>query len=84
MVMPEDDKKVIVAEKIKKIVSEIFQKDPKDISEETKFISDLHAKSLDIMALLAALEGEFKIKIPPSEVQGDKTVRNLISYVVRF
>jgi acyl carrier protein len=84
MVILEDDKKVIVAEKIKKIVSEIFQKDQKEISEETKFISDLHAKSLDIMALLAALEGEFKIKIPSCEIQGDKTIGNLISYVVRL
>ena len=81
--MPEDNKKVIVAEKIKKIVSEIFQKDPEEISEETKFISDLHAKSLDVMVLLAALEGEFKIKIPPLEIQGDKTIGNLINYLVR-
>lgn len=81
--MPEDNKKVIVSEKIKKIASEIFQKDQKEISEETKFISDLHAKSLDVMALLASLEGEFKIKIPPFEVQGDKTIGSLISYVAR-
>lgn len=81
--MPEDNKKVIVADKIKKIVSEIFQKDPKEISEGTKFISDLHSKSLDVIALLATLEGEFKIKIPPSEIQGDKTIGDLINYIIQ-
>lgn len=84
MVIPNNNQQnnfALAAEKTKKIISEIFSKNVNEISEETSFISDLHAKSIDTIALLAALEGEFKIKIPSQEVQGNQTVGQAIAYI---
>ncbi|MGB9681276.1 MAG: acyl carrier protein [Minisyncoccia bacterium] len=68
-------------EKVKQIVAEIFKKDINEITEETKFVEDLHASSLDTIALLAGLEGEFKIKIPSEEVLGGKSIKDLVSFI---
>jgi acyl carrier protein len=69
--------------RVKKIIAGLFRINQKKISRKTKFIGDLHAKSIDIIALIAALEGEFKISIPPGEVQANKTVGQAIDYIER-
>lgn len=71
-----------VAERTIKIVGEIFKVTPEKIGRETSFTEDLRAKSIDIIAFLAALEGEFKIRIPATEVQGNKTIGQAIDYLV--
>ena len=67
--------------RVKKIIVGLFKVNQKKISKKTKFIKDLHAKSIDIIALIAALEGEFNISIPPGEVQANKTVGQAIDYI---
>lgn len=76
-----EDNNLTLEEKVKKIVGEIFKKDIKEINENTRFVADLKATSIDTIALLAVLEGEFKIKIPAGEVFGEKTVGDLINYL---
>lgn len=68
-------------ERVKTIIAGIFGIEEKEITRETKFVEDLHAKSIDTIALLAALEGEFNIKIPSQEVQANKTVGQAIDYL---
>ncbi len=75
------EEKDAVEKKTIEIVSGIFGVAPGKISRETRFTEDLHAKSIDVIALLAALEGEFKIKIPSSEVQANQTVGQAIDYI---
>ncbi|GAF82055.1 unnamed protein product [marine sediment metagenome] len=70
-----------IEDRIKKIIGEVFKKNPKEISRKTRFIEDLRAKSIDVIALLAALSGEFKIVIPASEIQGNQTVGQAIDYI---
>lgn len=70
-----------VTERVVKIVSEIFKVPPEKITRETKFTDDLHAKSIDVIALLAALGGEFKMTISSQEVQGNQTVGQAIDYI---
>lgn len=70
-----------VTERVVKIVSEIFKVPPEKITHDTKFTDDLHAKSIDIIALLAALGGEFKITISSQEVQSNQTVGQAIDYI---
>ncbi len=72
---------VSLEERFKKIVAGIFHLDENAITAETKFVEDLHAKSVDTIALLAALEGEFKIRIPPQEVLANKTVGDALAYL---
>lgn len=68
-------------ERVKKIIAGIFQTDENKITKETRFVEDLHAKSIDTIALLAALEGEFNIKVPSQEVQANNTVGQAIDYI---
>lgn len=70
-----------VTERVVKITSEIFKVPPEKITCETKFTDDLHAKSIDVIALLAALGGEFKMTISSQEVQGNQTVGQAIDYI---
>lgn len=70
-----------VEEKVKKIVSDIFKKDPKTLKNSTDFVKDLHAKSVDMIALIAGLEGEFRVRIPRAEVSQNNTVGKAIAYM---
>jgi acyl carrier protein len=63
------------------IVADIFNKEPSEIDRETAFVADLNAKSLDIIALLAALEGEFGFPISASDVRQNKTVGEAADWI---
>lgn len=68
-------------ERVFGVVASVF-KVPKDqVSRGTKFTDDLHAKSIDIVALLAALGGEFGFRISSQEVQSNQTVGQAIDYI---
>jgi len=70
-----------IEEKTIKIIAQIFNKQPSDIKRETNFTEDLQASSMTILALVAALSGEFGIKISPSDVQENKTVGQAIDWI---
>ncbi|MDR5657593.1 phosphopantetheine-binding protein [Halodesulfurarchaeum sp. HSR-GB] len=70
-----------IQEKTVEIVAEIFAEPPESIDRSTDFIADLHAKSMDIIALVAALEDEFEIPISVSEVQDNRTVGAAVDWL---
>lgn len=53
----------------------------KKLTPKTSFIDDLHAKSMDIVELLAALEMEFGFRIPQRDVRQNKTLKEAIDYM---
>lgn len=65
-----------------KTVASIFKKDASELSRQTRFVEDLHAKSVDIVELIAVLENEFDIMIPYPETRRRKTVGEAIDLVV--
>ena len=50
-------------DKIKNIISEVLSIDADGITEETTFVDDLGADSLDIFQIIMAIEEEFEIEI---------------------
>ena len=68
-------------ERVIGIVSGVFRRPKEEISRQTKFTEDLHAKSIDIVALLAALGSEFGLKISSQEVQSNQSVGQAIDYI---
>ena len=58
-----------VAKKVKKVVADVFNVSEKKLTEKTNFIDDLHAKSMEIVELLAARELEFGFRIPQKDVR---------------
>ncbi len=52
-----------------------------EVTEESKFIEDLGADSLDVVELVMALEEKFDIEIPDEEAEKILTVGDAIAYV---
>ena len=70
-----------VERKVKKVVSEVFHVSSGKLKRETSFVDDLHAKSIDIVELLAALEIEFNFRVPQRDVRQNKTVGQAMDYM---
>lgn len=70
-----------VEKRFKEIAADIFKTDAKKLKDSTKFVEDLNAKSIDIIALIAATENEFGIKTSPEETRKNLTIKQAIDYI---
>ncbi len=52
-----------------------------DVKNESKFIDDLGADSLDTVELVMALEEEFETEIPDEEAEKITTVQEAVDYI---
>lgn len=52
-----------------------------DIVEESKFVEDLNADSLDQVELIMALEDEYDITIPDEDAQKIVSVKDALDYI---
>jgi len=68
-------------ERVKKIVAEQLGSGEDEITNESSFIDDLGADSLDTVELVMALEEEFDIEIPDDDAEKIATVQAAIDYV---
>ena len=66
---------------IKEVVVEQLSVDAAEVKEDSKFIEDLGADSLDFVELVMALEEKFDIEIPDEEAEKILNVQNVIDYV---
>ena len=65
------------AAKIKEIVAEQLNYDINKLTDDTLFVEDLSADSLEIVELIMALENEFDVEIPEDAVEKVKTIGDL-------
>ena len=65
------------AAKIKEIVAEQLNYDIEKLTDDTLFVEDLSADSLEIVELVMALGNEFGIEIPEDAVEKIKTIGDL-------
>jgi len=68
-------------EKIKGMIADALMIDESEITEETRFIEDLHADSLDIVQLIIAMEKEFGKRFSDEEIAKIKTVGDVLAYL---
>ena len=66
---------------VKEVVIEQLDCDPAEVKEDSKFIEDLGADSLDVVELVMALEEKFDIEIPDEDAEKITTVRLAIDYI---
>ena len=71
-----------VSSKVKKIVADHLGIDEAKVTEESSFIDDLGADSLDTVELVMAFEEKFGIEIPDDAAETIQTVQNAIDYIV--
>jgi acyl carrier protein len=67
--------------RVKKIVSEQLGANEADVKNESSFVDDLGADSLDTVELVMALEEEFDCEIPDEDAEKITTVQQAIDYV---
>jgi len=74
----------MIFDKIKAIICDQFDVDADSITEETNFISDLGADSLDVVELAMNIEDEFGLdEIGEEDIRGIQTVGDLVNYVAK-
>jgi acyl carrier protein len=70
-----------IEDRVKKIVAEQLGVKLEDVKNESSFVDDLGADSLDTVELVMALEEEFETEIPDEEAEKINTVQAAIDYV---
>ncbi len=71
-----------IAEGVMKAVARIFRKDVSELTLNTRFVEDLHAKSVNIVELIAVLQNEFQIEIPMMKARRQKTIGESINFII--
>ena len=52
-----------------------------EVKENSNFIDDLNADSLDVVEMIMALEEKFSIEIPDQDAEAIKTVKDVVDYI---
>jgi acyl carrier protein len=71
-----------IEQRVKKIVSEQLGVNEAEVKNESSFVNDLGADSLDTVELVMALEEEFECEIPDEDAEKITTVQQAIDYVL--
>ncbi len=70
-----------VADRVKKIVIEHLGVEESKVTENTSFIDDLGADSLDTVELVMAFEEEFGCEIPDEDAEKILTIKDAIDFI---
>lgn len=68
-------------EKLKKVIAEVLNVDPDEITMETTFLDDLGADSLDVFQIVMGIEEEFDIEIPADQAEKITTVEEAVELI---
>lgn len=68
-------------EKLKKVIAEVLNVDPEEISLESTFTDDLGADSLDVFQIIMGIEEEFDIEIPADKAEKISTVEEAVEMI---
>jgi acyl carrier protein len=70
-----------IEQRVRKIVAEQLGVNEADVKNESSFVNDLGADSLDTVELVMALEEEFETEIPDEDAEKITTVLQAIEYI---
>ena len=68
-------------EKLLEIIAEQFNKEVDEIDENTSFVDDLNADSIDIVELIMSIEDEFDIEINDEDLKDLETIADVFYYL---
>ena len=70
-------------EVLKTVISNILKVDPNEITEETTFLGDLGADSLDVYQIVSGVEEELNISIDAEDVEMITTVKEAMDVIMK-
>ena len=70
-----------IEQRVKKIVAEQLGVNEAEVKNDSSFVDDLGADSLDTVELVMALEEEFNLEIPDEEAEKITNVQQAIEYI---
>ena len=70
-----------IEERVIKIVCEQLGKSDEEVNNDSSFVDDLGADSLDTVELVMALEEEFDLEIADEEAEQISTVQEAVDYI---
>ena len=70
-----------IEERVRKIVCEQLGKADEEVNNDSSFVDDLGADSLDTVELVMALEEEFDLEIADEEAEQISTVQEAVNYI---
>ena len=76
-----DDKRSGISEKVIDIVCEQMGASRDKVTNDTSFVNDLGADSLDTVELVMEFEDEFDLNIPDEDAEKIQTVGEAIAYI---
>lgn len=68
-------------EKLKKVIAEVLNVDPEEITMSNTFMDDLGADSLDVFQIIMGIEEEFDIEIPAEKAEKITTVEEAVELI---
>lgn len=71
----------MIFEKVRKVIAEHLGINEAEIELGSKFQEDLGVDSLDIFEIAMELEEEFDLEISNEDLEGIKTIGNLVDYI---
>ncbi len=71
----------MIIDRLKEILDDILEVSVDEINEETDFIADLEADSLDLVQMVIAVEKEYNLTFEEDDIDKVKTVGDVIKYI---
>ena len=68
-------------EKLKKIIADVLNVDPEEITMETTFVDDLGADSLDVFQIIMGIEEVLDIEVPAEEAEKITNVEEAVAMI---
>ena len=68
-------------EKLQRIIAEVLNVEPDEITMDTTFVDDLGADSLDVFQIIMGIEEEFDIEIPNEAAESIVTVADAVEQI---
>ncbi len=71
----------MIFEKIREIICEQLELEAEKVTMDSNILEDLGADSLDIVDLIMSIEDEFDTEVPDEELEGIKTVGDVVRFI---
>ena len=73
-----------IIDEVREVVVEQLNVSPEEVKEDSKFVDDLGADSLDVVELVMALEEKFDIEIPDDQAEAIRTVGDAVKFIEKI